>query len=106
MNASPLLSIRESALSPAADGRSLPLRVTVQSRLLAGIAYDPDQFVLQLEFRGGTRYQYFHVPRQTYQELLRADSKGAYFNRHVRSVFRHARLHPGGSDDGYPSPLS
>jgi hypothetical protein len=106
MNASPLLSLRESARSSSADGRSLPDRVAVQSRLLASIAYDPDQFVLQLEFLGGTIYQYFHVPRQAYRELLRADSKGAYFNRHVRSVFRYARLHPGCSVDGCPSPLS
>jgi hypothetical protein len=66
--------------------------VVVQSRLLASMAYDHNQTILQLEFRGGTVYQYFQVPRQTYQDLLQADSKGAYFNRPIRSVFRCARL--------------
>jgi len=66
--------------------------VAVQSRLLASVAYDRGQTILQLEFRGGTVYQYFQVPRQTYQDLLQADSKGAYFNRHIRSVFRCAPL--------------
>ena len=83
--------IRESAPS-SSDCQPLPDGVAVQSRLLAGMAYDHPQTILQLEFRGGTVYQYFQVPRQTYQDLLRADSKGAYFNRHIRSVFRCVRL--------------
>jgi hypothetical protein len=83
--------MRESAPSslncwPLSDG------VAVQSRLLVGMAYDHDQTILQLEFHDGTVYQYFQVPRQTHQDLLQADSKGAYFNRHIRSVFRCARL--------------
>ncbi len=86
--------VRQSALS-SSHCRPLPDRVPVQSRLLAAMAYDPNQAVLQLEFHGGTVYQYFHVPCQTYQDLLQADSKGTYFNRYVRSVFRYARLHPG-----------
>jgi hypothetical protein len=64
----------------------------VHSRLLARIAYNHDETILQLEFHGGTVYQYFHVPRQTYQDLFQADSKGTYFNRHIRNVFRCARL--------------
>jgi hypothetical protein len=88
--------IRESAPS-SADCRPLSDLVAVQSRLLAGIAYDHHQAVLQIRFRGGAVYQYFHVPPQTYQDLWQADSKGAYFNRHVRSVFRYARLHSGAS---------
>jgi hypothetical protein len=42
-------------------------------------------------FANGTIYQYFGVPRDTYQDLLRADSKGAYFNQHIRA-FPHASL--------------
>lgn len=93
MNFSPPLPtpFRESAPSwsdcqPLSDG------VPVASRLLAGMAYDQDRTILQLEFRGGAVYQYFQVPRQTYQDLWRADSKGAYFNRRIRNVFRCARL--------------
>lgn len=87
----PPTCMRESAPS-SWDGRFLPDGVAVQSSLLAGVAHDHDQAVLQLQFRGGAVYQYFHVPRQTYQELLQADSKGTYFNRHIRSLFRCARL--------------
>jgi KTSC domain len=90
----PPTCIRESAPS-SSDCRFLPDGVAVQSSLLAGVAYDHDQAVLQIEFCGGTVYQYFHVPRQTYQDLLQADSQGAYFNRHIRSVFRYSRYDPG-----------
>jgi len=93
MNFSPPLPTpgRESVPSssdcqPRSDG------VAVQSRLLAGLAYDQEQTILRLEFRDGTVYQYFQVPRQTFQNLLQADSKGAYFNGHIRNVFRCARL--------------
>lgn len=83
--------IRESAPS-SADSQPLSDGVAVESRLLAGMAYHQDQTILQLEFRDGAVYQYFKVPRQTYQDLLQAESKGAYFNRHIRNFFRCARL--------------
>lgn len=82
---------RPSAPSPS-DSRPLPPPLPVRSRLLAGVAYDNGQAILQLEFRGGSVYRYFQVPSQTYQELLQADSKGAYFNRHIRGVFHYAPL--------------
>jgi hypothetical protein len=93
MNSSPPLPtpIRESAPS-AADNQPLSGGVAVQSRLLAAMEYDQEQTILQLEFRDGAVYQYFQVPRQTYQDLLRADSKGAYFNRLIRNVFPCSRL--------------
>jgi len=93
MNFSPSLPtiIRESAPS-SSDCQPLSDGVAVQSRLLATMAYDNDRAILQLEFRGGTVYQYFQVPRQIHQNLLQADSKGAYFNRHIRNVFCCARL--------------
>lgn len=69
----------------------------VASSLLACVAYDHARAILQLEFRSGTVYQYFRVPRQTFQELLQADSHGAYFNRHIRRSFQYARLQPVGN---------
>ena len=99
-------AIDDSTLPSAADGRFLPNRVPVESRLLVSVAYDHDQLVLQLELRDGSLYQFFQVPCQTHQELLQADSKGAYFNRHVRNRFRYARLHPDSSVADRPTPLS
>jgi len=45
-----------------------------------------------VELRDGAVYQYLGVPLRIYQDLLRADSKGAYFNHHIRSPFPYAIL--------------
>jgi len=81
--------------------RSLPTPISpglhplpVRSSLLTSVAYDHDRATLQLEFRSGAVYQYFHVPRQSYQDLWQADSHGAYFNRHIRTFFQYVLLHP------------
>ena len=74
--------------------RPLPHPLAVQSSLLASVAYDHGRAILQLEFDGGAVYQYFGVPVQSYQELLQAASHGAYFNRHIRSLFRFVLLPP------------
>lgn len=64
----------------------------VQSTTLAAVAYDSHRDLLQLHFRDGTTYHYFGVPARTHQELLDADSKGAYFNRRIRGQFPYAAL--------------
>jgi len=93
MNSSPLSSypIGKSA-SPSSEGQLWSAPVTLQSSLLARVAYNHGSAILRLEFCSGASYQYFHVPHQTYQDLLDADSKGAHFNRHIRNVFRWAHL--------------
>jgi len=73
-----------------------PLRMTnpvaVRSSSLAQLAYDQRQEILQVEFCDGTMYQYASVPIHIYDELLRADSKGAFFNSCIRSRFPHVAL--------------
>jgi KTSC domain/Transposase DDE domain len=47
---------------------------------------------LELEFRSGAIYRYFAVPQAVVEGLIAAESKGAYFNRNVRSRFPYHRL--------------
>ena len=61
--------------------------VPFQSRTLASAQYDPSRHQLELQFCSGKRYLYFQVPLHCYHELLRADSKGAFFNRTIRNHF-------------------
>jgi len=65
--------------------------MVVVSSLLAAMSYSLDA-TLTLEFRSGATYRYFAVPPAVVQGLIAADSKGAYFNRHVRNHFRYQRL--------------
>ena len=64
------------------------------SSLLTAGNYQHDVAVLELIFRSGEVYRYFGVPAQTYQELLQAESKGAYFNRSVRNRFPFRKWMP------------
>lgn len=64
----------------------------VVSTTLAGVAYDHAGNILQLEFRSGAVYRYFGVPAGVHEGLLRASSKGRYFNREIRERFRHIHI--------------
>ena len=62
----------------------------VESTTLATVAYDATRELLQLEFRSRAVYQYFGVPAAVHQALLRAPSKGSYFNRFIRGSFPYS----------------
>lgn len=62
-------------------------RVLVESTTLASAGHNTRAAVLELQFRNGAVYQYFHVPRRIYRDLLRAQSKGAYFNHNIRGRY-------------------
>jgi hypothetical protein len=59
----------------------------VDSTTLAMVAYDDARELLRLEFRSRAIYQYFGVPAAVHAALLRAPSKGRYFNRVIRGRF-------------------
>lgn len=67
------------------------VRIPVHSSLLASIAYSA-LATLDLEFRSGALYRYFTVPRALFQQLMAAESKGAFFNRNIRNRFPYKRL--------------
>jgi hypothetical protein len=65
--------------------------MVVASSVLASMRYSTDA-TLELAFRSGAIYRYFAVPEAVWQGLTAAESKGAYFNRQVRTRFRYQRL--------------
>jgi hypothetical protein len=66
--------------------------IAVESSTLTTIAYDSARQLLQLEFNSRAIYQYFSVPATAFQALLRAPSKGSYFNQAIRGKFRYTRI--------------
>lgn len=64
----------------------------VVSAALATVAYDQAGHILQLKFRSGSVYRYFDVPAEMHDSLLRASSKGRYFNSEIRERFRHVHI--------------
>jgi len=71
-------------------GRGCEAVTLVESSLLSSIGYSSDQ-TLELKFRSGVTYRYFAVPEMVVEEFIAAESKGAYFNRHVRNRFPYQR---------------
>jgi len=63
-----------------------------ESSTLATIAYDTTRELLQLEFNSRALYQYFGVPARVRIALLRAPSKGGYFNQAIRGKFPYSRI--------------
>ena len=49
-------------------------------------------YVLEIEFLSGRVYQYFDVPESIYMGFLDSDSKGRYFNAHIRGKFPYREI--------------
>jgi hypothetical protein len=63
-----------------------------ESTALATVMYDTERELLRLEFRDRLVYDYFGVPAETHDALLRSTSKGGYFNRMIQGRFPYERL--------------
>ena len=69
-------------------------RADLQSHTLKTAIYQDRSASLELAFRSGAIYRYRDVPEPVFQELLRAESKGRYFNQRIRNRFPHAKIDP------------
>ena len=66
-------------------------RTKVDSTSIAEIGYDEDSQTLEIEFKNGSTYQYFDVPKQVFEDLLSAGSAGAYLAKNVKGQYRFSR---------------
>ncbi|MEX2716736.1 MAG: KTSC domain-containing protein [Candidatus Sigynarchaeota archaeon] len=66
-------------------------RILIDSSVIAAVAYS-DEAALDIEFTSGATYRYFAVPEQLVHDFLAADSKGAFFNRRIRSTYPCTKL--------------
>ena len=66
-------------------------RILLHSTLVSSVVYRDDG-TLDVEFCRGTTYRYLEVPKNVFEDLLRAESVGRYFNRHIRHCFKYLRL--------------
>ena len=69
-------------------------REPVSSSGLAAVGYSRQLQALEIEFRDGSIYRYADVPRSLYRDLMSAESKARFYNRHVRRKFRSVRVRP------------
>ncbi len=64
----------------------------VSSSNLAAVGYDAWSRVLVVAFHGDRVYEHYAVPSREYEGLLRAESHGSYYARHIRNRYSYRRL--------------
>ena len=69
-------------------------RAKIVSTSLESVGYESASRTLEVEFSGGAVYQYLEVPETELRKFMRARSRGAYFNRHIKPRFLCLRIKP------------
>ncbi|PPJ47395.1 KTSC domain-containing protein [Rhizobium sp. KAs_5_22] len=59
-------------------------RITLSSREIAAVDYDPEALRLEVELRKGDVYEIDGVPETIYQTLITCESPGTYYHLHIR----------------------
>jgi lysyl-tRNA synthetase, class II len=54
--------------------------------------YNEEAKVLTVSFDDGTKYEYAGVPKATYDDLQKAESKGEYFNKNIRGTYAAKKI--------------
>jgi hypothetical protein len=63
----------------------------VSSTAIQRVDYDEVTCHLRITFVTGNVYKYYDVPRGIYECFLRASSKGAFFNEHIKDHYDFAQ---------------
>ena len=64
--------------------------ITVESSNVKRIGYE--NCLLIVEFQNGNVYSYSDVPRQVFEELQNAPSKGRYLNENIKGKYNYTKL--------------
>jgi len=62
------------------------------SSALTNVTYNKDTRELDIRFVNGRTYRYSNVPSEIYEFLLKAESKGAFFNAQIRDKYDDREL--------------
>jgi hypothetical protein len=70
----------------------MPEMIFVDSSNVEAIGYDDDAQELHIQFLQGAGYYVYHnVPRQIFDDLMYAPSKGSFLNREVKNVYQFTK---------------
>jgi hypothetical protein len=71
------------------EGTPMP---RVESSVMTYVDYNEHARELDIVFVSGKRYRYLDVPRKVYAALLKADSKGEFFDDEIRDSYLSAEV--------------
>jgi len=91
------ISVKARNTAPLVETVTTPIAVAmprkpVRSSNIASIGYDEASYTLEVEFRTGSVYQYYNVPKVVYEGLMNAPSHGTYLARYVKDVYRYREI--------------
>jgi len=61
----------------------------VESSAIKNVGYDAETSVLVVTFINKQAYKFMQVPAEEYEALMKADSKGQYFNNKINGSYRY-----------------
>ena len=65
---------------------------TPESSNISRFKYDEDNQALYVEFKNGSTYQYFDVPKTVFEQMEAAPSKGSFLAQVLKGAYRYARV--------------
>lgn len=66
--------------------------IAVDSSTISRMAYDEARKVLSVEFKNGSRYEYYDLPAHLFQQMRAAASKGQFLSANIKGRYRYARV--------------
>ena len=69
----------------------MPEMIYVDSSNIEAIGYDENAQELHVQFLSGGYYVYHEVPREIFDNIMAAPSKGSYLNREIKGVYRYTK---------------
>jgi len=69
----------------------MPIEV-LGSSVVEAVQYDEARQHLDIALTTGRTYRYLDVPPEVYRAFITAESKGRYYNDHIRDVYLYERL--------------
>lgn len=69
----------------------MPEMIFVDSSNVEAVGYDDDTRELHVRFVSGGYYIYHEVPRQIFDDLMNAPSKGSFLNREIKGVYQFTK---------------
>lgn len=66
--------------------------INVKSSNLDSIAYDETFKFLFIKFHQGGTYKYLGMPKNIFEELLKAESHGKYHAKHIKKNFKYEKI--------------
>lgn len=67
-------------------------RTYVASSNIVSIGYDEPTQTLEVEFLNGMVYQYYNVPPNMHEQLMKESSKGRFLNTYIKNAYPYSRV--------------